>query len=70
MSKIYIYDGATGLETMRDKTAEEMVIEKEDALANVESHLLKEKSEKAKLLALTKLVELGLTTDDLKALGL
>jgi len=70
MSKIYIYDGATGLEIMRDKTDEEMVIEKADAKANLEMQENKEKAEATKLAAQAKLAALGLTAEDLKALGL
>lgn len=65
-----IIDLATGQETIRDYTPEQMA---EVAAAEAKTEALaaeQAKAEQAKATAQAKLAALGLTTDDLKALGL
>ncbi len=65
-----IIDLATGEETLRDYTPEEMA---EVAEAEAEAQALAQQQaqlETAKIAAQAKLAALGLTTNDLKALGL
>jgi hypothetical protein len=65
--QITIHNCETGEITVRDMTAEE--IKAQDDL-NKEQIALKAAKDKAKADAEAKLAALGLTTDDLKALGL
>ena len=65
-----IIDLATGKETIRDYTPEQM---EEVAKAEAEAQAAaaaQEEAETARAAAQAKLAALGLTTDDLKALGL
>lgn len=65
--QITIHDATTGEITIRDMTAEE--IKAQDDF-NKEQIALKAAKDKAKADAEAKLAALGLTADDLKALGL
>jgi hypothetical protein len=69
-TQIGIYDHATGEQIVREMTAEELAEREAIAtdLANREAATTA--AQAAKLSAQTKLEALGLTTDDLKALGL
>lgn len=70
MYKEKILDVLTGEITYRDYTAEE-IAEVEKAQAESAKQLAEQQAREAKkATALAKLVALGLTTDDLKALGL
>jgi hypothetical protein len=69
MYKEKIYDVETGQTTWRDFTPEEIAeVEKNQAIADAEQLALAEAAAK-KAAAEAKLEALGLTADDLKALG-
>jgi hypothetical protein len=71
---IQIYDHATGETIIRELTNEEQAIRDQEVAAFLADETAKiaeaEAAEQAKADAQAKLAALGLTTDDLKALGL
>ncbi len=64
------YDGLTGQETILDLTAEEIEQKKIDVANDLARQAEAEAKAQAKATAEGKLAALGLTTDDLRALGL
>ena len=72
MSKpqIKIVNTQTNEEIVRDATAEEIVQMEKDAQEALKRQAEDEEKAIAKAVAEAKLAELGLTTDDLRALGL
>lgn len=69
-TQIGIYDHATGEQIVREMTAEELAERKAIATDRADREAAATAAQAAKLSAQTKLEALGLTTDDLKALGL
>ena len=67
-----IFNAITGEETLieRDETADELKARKLYEAEQAERAVLQAEAEAAKAQAAAKLAALGLTTDDLKALGL
>ena len=72
MSKPQIkeYNCETGIETIRDANAEELAQMEIDSANAAARKAEAETKAQAKIVAQGKLAALGLTTDDLKALGL
>ena len=64
------YNCETGIETIRDATAAEIAQLELDAVNNAARKAEAEAKAQAKAIAEGKLAALGLTTDDLRALGL
>jgi hypothetical protein len=71
---IKIYDHATGEEIERELTADEQAVRDKEVADWLEAKAIKDaelaQAEAAKTAAQAKLAALGLTADDLKALGL
>jgi hypothetical protein len=72
--ELYIYNGATSEHIQREYTPEEKAI-RDTEIAQAQAELVAKEAEEAakaqaKAAAEGKLAALGLTTDDLKALGL
>lgn len=70
MADIVIVDAATGQRAERDYTAEELVQREADAAAEAARQQAEAEALAAREAALTKLAALGITVDDLTALGL
>jgi hypothetical protein len=70
MSTILIHNVETGEIVERNKTAEELVQEEKDLQIAHETKMAKIEIETKRQAAEAKLAALGLTSDDLKALGL
>ena len=68
--KIHEHNATTGEIVERDATVEELANAKAGESATKARHAEETKAAAAKEAAQTKLAELGLTADDLKALGL
>jgi hypothetical protein len=69
-SQVKIVDATTGEEIVRDANADELAQMQADKLLNDELNKAQEDATAAKTDAQAKLAALGLTTEDLKALGL
>jgi hypothetical protein len=67
---LYIVDVETGQVSERDFTKEEIEVFEKDASARAKENAAIAKAESDKEAAKSKLAALGLTADDLKALGL
>jgi len=68
--EISIVNGETGEQIVREMNAEELTQYAKDQAEAAEKAAKKAEAEAAKEVATAKLTALGLTTDDLKALGL
>ena len=68
--QVKIVDSATGEEVVRDANAAELAQMQADKLLNDELNKIEADAQAAKSDAQSKLAALGLTPDDLKALGL
>ena len=68
--QVKIVDSATGEEVVRDANAAEIAQMQSDKLLNDELNKIEADAQAAKADAQSKLAALGLTPDDLKALGL
>jgi hypothetical protein len=69
-TEISIVNGETGEQIVREMNAEELAQHAKDQAEAAEKAAKKAEAEAAKEVATAKLTALGLTTDDLKALGL